>query len=506
MLAIASKMWPGESRINDRWIVSLFLMIIAGFAASRSPATEPQSEQPDQPLNVLFIAVDDMRVELGCYGDPIVKSPNLDALAKRSLLFERAYCQQAVCNPSRASILTGLRIDTLGFCDLPTHFRERHPNIVTLPQLFKKAGYETHGIGKIFHNAHQDPKRGDPISWSSPQRFHYGSHGEDIAHVAGVRPPDLIPIARAEKRDVPDNAYLDGRIADAAVQTLAELKDTSFFLATGFWKPHLPFNAPAKYWDMYDEDDIALPENPQPPANVPPIALHDGRELMRDYKSGLTDDQVRTLRHGYYAAITYVDAQIGKVIDQLDRLGLADNTIIVFWSDHGFHLGEHDLWCKNSNFELDARVPLMISVPGQTTAGKRTESFAELLDVYPTLAEICRLKPTHELQGVSLRPIIEDVNASVRSFALTQNPRPPYRKKNVDPDVMGYSVRTESFRYTQWRRYKTDQIVAAELYDHDIDPMETKNLVGRQQHSDIVSRHKQILDRIVDGSRAEDSR
>jgi iduronate 2-sulfatase len=446
-------------------------------------------------LNVLLIAVDDMRVELGCFGSTTVRSPNIDALAERSLVFERAYCQQAVCNPSRASLLTGLSIDTLGFCDLRTHFRDTRPDLVTLPQLFKQSGYQVHGIGKIFHNFRQDKWKGDAASWSSPQRFHYGNHNTDFADVEGERPPDQIPMARAEKLEVPDEAYLDGKIARAAVGKLRELKDIPFFLGVGFWKPHLPFNAPAKYWDLYNSAEVRPPLNPQAPKNVPAIALHDGRELMRNFKQGLTPEQVLTLRRGYYAAISYVDAQIGKVLDELDRLGLRENTIVVLWSDHGFHLGEHDLWCKNSNFELDARVPLIISVPGQMTAGRRTRSLAELLDIYPTLADYCGLIPPHELEGVSLRPVLDDADATVRDFALTQNPRPFYRDAGVDPDVMGYSVRTDSFRYTQWRDFRTGKTIAAELYDHRNDPLETVNVVGRKDFTAIVTEHANRIGR-----------
>lgn len=439
--------------------------------------------------NVLFIAVDDMRVELGCYGARHVKSPNIDMLASRSMLFERAYCQQALCNPSRASIMTGLSIDTLGFCDLWTHFRDARPDLVTLPQLFKQSGYVTHGIGKLFHNAHQNDWQGDAVSWSGPQQFHYGNHNKDFADVDGERPPDQVPIPRAEKLDVPDEAYLDGKIARAAVQKLREIGDGPFFLGVGFWKPHLPFNAPAKYWDLYAPGEIGPPANPQPPTRVPDIALHDGRELMRDYENGLTGDQVLTLRHGYYAAISYVDAQIGKVLRELDRLNLRDRTIVVLWSDHGFHLGEHDLWCKNSNFELDARVPLLISVPGMSTADQRSQSLVELLDLYPTLADYCQLKPPYPLEGLSLRPLIEGNEAGVRGFALTQNPRPAYRAAGVDPEVMGYSVRSESFRYTEWRDYRTGKLVAAELYDHRNDPLETTNVVDRKELAGVVTEH-----------------
>jgi len=458
-----------------------------------SAADRPDADRP----NVLLIAVDDMRVELGCYGAPIVRSPNLDKLAARSLLFERAYCQQALCNPSRASLLTGLKIDTLQIYGLPTHFRERFPDVVTLPQLFKQARYETHGIGKIFHNFRQDDWKGDARSWSSPQILHYGNHNKDFADVAGDLPADPISIPRAEAFDVPDDAYWDGKIADAAVRKLGEIKDEPFFLAVGFWKPHLPFNAPAKYWDLYDPADVSMPANPLPPDDVPPIALHEGNELMRDFETGPLPEEVRTLRHGYLAAISYVDAQIGKVLDEVDRLGLRDDTIVAFWSDHGFHLGEHSLWCKNSNFEWDARVPMMISVPGQATAGKRTRALCELLDLYPTLADYCGLTAPDHLEGISLRPVIEDPAATIRACALTQNPRPAYGGRGEDPKIMGYSIRTETHRYTQWRDFRTGDVLAAELYDHRRDPLETVNEVGNEALTKIVERHQALLNQAV---------
>ena len=311
----------------------------------------------------------------------------------------------------------------------------------------------------------------------------------------GSPPADKLAMPRAEKRDVPDDAYLDGRISKAAVQKLREVKDEPFFLAVGFWKPHLPFNAPAKYWDRYQRSEIKLPVNPHPPAKAPTIALHDGRELMRDFKSGLTAGQVQALRHGYYAAISYVDAQIGRILDELDRLKLREKTIVVFWSDHGFHLGEHALWCKNSNFELDAHVPLMISVPGQPTAGKQTRSLVELLDVYPTLADVCNLQAPAEIEGHSLRPLIENTQQKTRRFALTQNPRPPYRPKGVPPEQMGYSIRSDSFRYTEWREYDTGAVIARELYDHENDPAETRNIVDRNDMQKVVQQHAEMMNR-----------
>jgi iduronate 2-sulfatase len=245
----------------------------------------------------------------------------------------------------------------------------------------------------------------------------------------------------------------------------------------------LPFNAPKKYWDLYDRSEVELPPNPEPPIGVPPIALQDYKV---DSKEHLTDDDVRELRHGHYAAITYLDVQVGKVLNELDRLGLRDKTIIVFWSDHGLHLGEHGLWSKTTCFELDARVPLIIATPNHK-GGQRTDSLVELLDVYPTLADLCRLPAPAGLEGVSLRPVLENPIASVKSAAISQHPRPPYCRR-ADPKVMGYSIRTDRYRYNQWRDFQTGRVIARELYDHANDPRETVNLANRDENAEIVRR------------------
>ena len=439
----------------------------------------------DERLNVLFIAADDLRNDLACYGDPLAKTPNLDRLAERGVVFNRAYCQQALCNPSRASIMTGRRPDTLGIWDLPTHFREVQPDIVTLPQWFKQHGYFTQNIGKVFHNWRQEI-HGDPGSWSVPAVMHYATHDSDTPQVVGELPPNLARARRTECRDVPDEAYFDGRIAAQAVQALRTLKkkDQPFFLAIGFWKPHLPFNAPKPYWDLYDRRQIAPATNPTPPQNCPEVALHDSRELLgtpgRPARPGrptgpLNDAEVLELRHGYLAGVSFLDAQVGKLLDELDRLDLSDQTVVVFWSDHGFHLGEHGLWCKTSNFELDARVPLIIARPKARPQGVKTDALAELLDLYPTLIELCGLPMPRGLEGVSLVPVLKDPTVLVKGAAFTQHPRPAYYKG--EPQTMGVSVRTARYRYTEWRDFVTGRAVARELYDHASDPDENRNVI-----------------------------
>ena len=474
--------------ISSRCYKSLlwFLFFLFSQTAVEARAeTNAQAKSKKKP-NVLFIAVDDLRAELGCYGSAIVKSPNIDALASRGTLFQRAYCQQAVCNPSRASILTGLRPETLDIWDLPTHFRERRPNVVTLPQLFKQHGYFTQNIGKIFHNWRQDDFKGDVPSWSVPAEMHYASHGSDIAQVDAPLPGDTSGVPRTEKRNVPDEAYFDGRVARKAIMALKERKQDGkpFFLAVGFWKPHAPFNAPAKYWDLYEPQSIEPPKNPYPPKDVPKIAMHDSREILRGFKdrpeSRPTPADTLVLRHGYYAATSFVDAMIGSVLDELHDLGLSENTIVVLWSDHGFHLGEHSLWAKTSNFELDARVPLIISTPWHQ-GGNQSKSLVELLDLYPTLADLCDLPPPNDLEGKSLRPVLEDPQSTVKQAAFTWHPRPAYPAAGKSPEAMGYSMRTKRYRFTQWRDFKTENVIATELYDHRSDPGETVNIADSAQ-------------------------
>lgn len=427
--------------------------------------------------NVLFIMADDLRTELATYGSAAL-TPNLDRLAGRAVQFDRAYCQQALCNPSRSSLLTGRRPDSLGLWCNSIHFRELQPNVTTLPLWFKEQGYQTRCVGKIFHNWHTAVK-GDPRAWSQPEFLHYANHNEDHPQVTGPLPPNQATAPKCECREVPDEAYYDGRVAAEAVRVLSELKDKSFFLAVGFWKPHSPFNAPKKYWDKYDRSKLpAL--NPAPPAGVPPVALHDGREIRGVPPNQLTfsPEQAAEIRHGYYANIAYMDAQVGKVLDALEKSGAADRTIVVFVADHGYHIGEHTLWGKTSNFEYDARVPLLIALPA-TKPGRRTEALVELIDLFPTLVAQCGLPQPEGLGGTNLTAVLTNPAAHGKSVAFTQHPRPQYfdREPSMTPEAMGYSVRTADVRYTEWRDWKTGQLVGLELYDAQRDPAELHNAI-----------------------------
>jgi iduronate 2-sulfatase len=452
--------------------------------------------------NVLFIVADDLRVELGCYGS-IARAPNLDALAARGVRFDRAYCQQAVCNPSRSSFLTGRRPDTLQIWSNGTHFREKNPDVTTLPLWFKENGYETRDAGKIFHNWHTKEK-GDRQSWSADEFLHYANHGDDTPAVKGELPPNLaldagrpygmVPLC--ERRDVSDEAYYDGRVAAEAVRVLGQVKDRPFLLAVGFWKPHAPFNAPKRYWDLYDASKLP-PFDPARPTGVPDVALHDSREVLGVPPKNITPNaaQVRELRHGYFANISYMDAQVGKVLAALDAHKLRDRTVIVFISDHGYHIGEHTVWGKTSCFEFDARVPLIVSTPGMKTAGQATRSLTELVDLFPTLADLCGLKSPAGLEGVSLVPVLNDPAKAVKSAAFTQHPRPAYYDRTPAgiPEAMGYSVRTEAGRYTEWREWTTGKLVGAEYYDHARDPNELTNRVDELKGSAEVGTARRAL-------------
>ncbi|MGD8239114.1 MAG: sulfatase [Armatimonadota bacterium] len=426
-------------------------------------------------MNVLFIAVDDLRVELGCYGDTAALTPHMDRLAEQGMVLNRAYCQEAVCNPSRASLMTGRRPDTIGVWDLRTHFRKRMPDVVTLPQHFKQHGYHAQSIGKIYHGKQAMQ---DAASWSAPATYEVLSKRDQYVLDINRTQKAGKKMAAVENADVPDDAYVDGMVADAAIDALRQLKDRPFFLAVGIRKPHLPFSAPKRYWDLYDRAKLPPPPNPEKPEGAPELALHNWVEL-RGYTDipdvgPLSPEQAMELRHGYYAATSYADAQIGKVVAELERLGLDRNTVVILWGDHGFHLGEHDLWCKTTNFELDTRVPLILSVPGMPRPGVTADALVEFVDIYPTLVELCDLPVPDGLEGTSMAPVLEDPDRPWKRAAFSQFPRPwPSRD---EPRVMGYSVRTAGHRYTEWLGRETGELQARELYDHASDPLETTNL------------------------------
>jgi len=433
--------------------------------------------------NVLFVVVDDLRPQMNCYGQEWILSPNMDRLAQDGLLFERAYCQQAVCAPSRASVLTGCRPDTTTIYDLRTPVRTVMPDIVTLPQQFKQHGYETVSIGKVYHHAEDDLQ-----GWSVPPfrstgdwkgRGYLTDEAMEVIAQTDAEQAAMGSTRRGlgpafEAADVADDGYHDGKDALAAIgelDRLAEL-DRPFFLALGFHKPHLPFNAPKRYWDMYDPETIPLAPNPFAPDGVTPFSLVDFGELRGYFgipKEGrIPDDLARKLVHGYAACVTYMDAQLGKVLAKLEELGLRENTIVILWGDHGWKLGEHDSWCKHTNFEIDARSPMIISIPETRGSALRTQALVEFVDMYPSLCELCGLPIPAHCEGTSFAPLIKHPDRAWKTAAFGQYPRKNY-------SVMGYTMRTDRFRYTEWWDRETKEVLAFELCDHQEDPQENVN-------------------------------
>ena len=462
-----------------------------------TPGSLRAGKKEKRRLNVLFIAIDDLRGNVGCLGDKIAVTPNMNKLAQRGTVFLNAYCQQAVCNPSRASVITGLRPDTLKVWDLKTHFRQHHPDIVTLPQYFKRHGYYTQSFGKILHG--QGAPSTDPPSWSAEPVWDHCTKRDQYV-LPENRPGDQSgKQAASECADVPDEAYIDGKVAARAVEKIKELAENerAFFLAVGFRKPHLPCCAPKKYWDRYKRKTFENENWPalNRPKDGPDIALHNWKEL-RGYTDipdigAVPPEKAAEVRHGYYAATSYTDAQIGKLVNALDRCGLRENTIICLWSDHGFHLGEHTIWCKTSNYEFDARVPLILSAP-QKEKGYVCRRLVELVDMYPTLVELAGLSLPGGLEGTSMVPLLNDPNRNWKKAAFTQFPRPTYYKRNFN--VMGYSMRTEQFHYIEWIDVKKKQPVAIELYDHLLDPYELKNLAAQKEQTPTLNQLHKLLE------------
>lgn len=504
--------------------------------------------QEKKKYNVLFIAIDDLKPVLGCYGDPLIKTPNIDRLAKGGTVFKSNYCQQAVCGPTRASIMTGMRPDVTKVWDLKTKMRDVNPDILSIPQYFASQGYSTQGIGKIYDPRCVDDASDKP-SWTVPfyntdikyypaatgapalnyyqqketkmlvEKYRKEAKEKGLTNsaateyiVSRVRPS-------VERTDLPDNAYLDGANVLQAKDILAELqkKNEPFFFAVGLARPHLPFVAPNKYWDLYRQDDMPVAEFQEQSKNAVDVAYHNSGELraysdipsllsFTDQKSyGLTLplNKQKELIHGYYAAVSYADAQVGILLNALDSLGLTKNTIIVLWGDHGWHLGDHNLWCKHSNFEQATRTPLIFSAPGIKPSV--TKSLSEFVDVFPTLCELSDIPVLAHLEGKSLVPLMRNPDASVKDFAISQYPRSAnamesQRLVEGSAKIMGYSLRTKKYRYTVWMEnfrtgqpFKASSVVGDELYDYSKDPLEKFNVVNEKDYKLIAKNLKNKL-------------
>lgn len=479
----------------------LWFLVCVGLILPRS------IEASDRP-NVLVLLVDDLKPALGCYGDPLAKTPNIDRLASRGLRFDLAYCNQAVCAPSRNNLLLGTRSTSLGIYSLGQNFRLGAPDAVTMPQYFMKHGYRTEAIGKILHTGHGN--HDDLASWSVPplhekvveyllpESSANGQLTREEAYFTNQKLGQIRSLHRGaawEVADVPDNAYADGRIADEGIKRLqaaAENSDEPFFLALGFVKPHLPFTAPKKYWDMHDPKAFPLAQDQRHPEGAPGFAGKKGGEIVNYAPltiENLKEEAIqRKLIHGYYATATFADAQIGRVLKELDRLELTENTIIVLWGDHGWHLGDHGYWTKHTNYEQCNRIPIIFSAPGVTKPGTATRQLAETVDIYPTLSELAGLplpKGPQSIDGISLVPVLRDPSRSIRDHAFHCYPK---------GGRLGRAIRTERYRLVEWKKIGAPQETAEyELYDYVLDPRELENVVT--ENPTVVDRLKKMLAR-----------
>ncbi len=493
--------------------LTVFLSL-AGFAACGEPKP-----------NILFIGVDDLKPMLGCYGDPDILTPHIDKLASKGTVFLNNACQQAVCAPSRASLMTGTYPDTTKVYDLKTQMREAKPDTLTLPEYLRRHGYETTGCGKIYDPRSVDDSFDAP-SWSQPflqnvpseylaqgfDKSEGGYHDPEVKKqnmalkeylkANGIKKSDKKATEAASQQfpkvkplteclDLPDDAYDDGAFANCAIAQMEKLAKGGkpFFLAVGFKKPHLPFVAPATYWDLYDPAKIQLAPFQKLPAGAPEFAYQDSWEIRGSYsgvplEGPIPEAMQREMIHGYRACVSYTDAQIGKVLAKLDALGLAENTIVVLWGDHGWHLGDHGMFCKHTNYEQAVRSPLIFATPKQKTKGAKTVAPSEFVDIFPTLCDLAGVPVPKGIEGLSLTTILDDPSASVREAAMGQFPR---------HQSMGYTLRDPRYRYVKWVGEAGGALLATELYDLEKDPLETVNQASNPEFADVVARFESLF-------------
>lgn len=443
-----------------------------------------QNETP----NVLIFYVDDLRAELGCYGSKTALTPNIDKLASDGVQFNKAYVQQAICAPSRMSTLTGLRPETLGIYSIFTPLRKIHKDVVSMPQLFKQSGYKTVSIGKVYHHNSDDKQywthhfAKEPNSYVKP---------ENIALMKNLKAKGINKGPAFEDADVDDEAYKDGRAAKYAIETLNEIKDDKFLMFVGLSKPHLPFNAPKKYWDLFDRNKFEVPSR-EKPEGMYRLALSKWGELKNYHgipnEGDLDDNLTRTLIHGYHASVSFIDAQVGKVMKTLEDLDLRKNTMVIFMSDHGYKIGEYGAWCKHSNVEIDVRVPLIISRETnykKRKTGKTSYALVENVDIFPTLVELCGLEGPKS-DGKSILPIINKPNTKGNEIATSVYAR--------GKNIMGCTVTNGEWRYTEWRDSKTHEVLAAELYEHKNSLLSFKNVSGNSNYSKVEEKMKILLE------------
>lgn len=520
---------------HNRFIMALLILAIASCNGQKKK-TRVDTESPQERPNILFLSIDDLRPDLGCYGNTEIKTPNIDALATSSMLMLNTHCQAAVCAPSRASTLLGYRPDSTRVWHLGDKFREINPNAVTMPQYFNKAGYYTVNIGKIFHNYMPDS-----ISWDEPdlrpapyntkayenrdaETFYYSEEAKAIQVKA--REP-LIEKSRGKKiyadgwargpavenTELPDSIYYDAMQTQLALKTIDRIKNNAqpFFMGLGFYRPHLPFVAPKKYWDMYPKGSVSAAANPRLPENVPVMSANSNYELRsyttahkigRPEDAPLPEKYADSLKRGYYASVSFIDACVGKLVEGLKERNLYENTIIVLWGDHGWKLGDHNGWGKQTNFYIDTHVPLIIK-PANQKAGKRITALSELVDIFPTLCDLAGVEKADYFQGTSLLPVFDNPNIEWKDAVFTQF----RRRKRISKDgneYMGYSMQTKQHHYIEW--YLWDNIKkekgvlsAAELYDHKVDPYETKNIADDSENKEVIN---QLSKQLAKGWRA----
>lgn len=465
--------------------------LLPGFAqAQKATANHP---------NILFIAVDDLKPLTAAYGDKQAITPGMDRIANEGMAFQNCYVQQAISGATRASIMTGMRPDKTKVWDLVTNFRQVNPNSVTIPQYFRQNGYETTAVGKIYHMGSTGPGH-DTESWSIPWVNDKAPTYVNFTPEKGKKGPAV------ECVDVPDNTYQDGVCAEEGIKLMNQLKSKGkpFFLAVGFHKPHLPFVAPKKYWDLYKRDQFQVAPFQQKAEGSPDLAYHISGELkaytdIPEFDSyspkeleHLTIDKQKELIHGYYAATSYMDAQLQKVLNELDRLGLSENTIVILWGDHGWHLGDHGLWNKHTDFEQSTHACMLMRGPKGWAKNIKPTTQCEFVDVFPTLCDMANIPTPKYLDGISLVPAIKNPNAELREYAFSQYPR---------KDAMGYTIRTKRFRYTEWigdyysaeTPYSNAKIVATEMYDYEKDPQETKSIINNKAYAKEVAMMKNLF-------------
>ena len=511
-----------NSNSDDQMPVMKITMMLAASLLLISLSPLHAADRPKQKPNVLFVVSDDLKPLLGCYGTKWIHSPNIDRLAARGTRFEANYCQVSFCAPTRFSLLTGLRPDSTGMYLNPKRpsdiLRRRLPNIVTLPQQFKNYGYITHPIHKVFDGRTVDAGH-DMASWTVPYGPWTLAPGEKPGPGGYQDAATKARLAQAAEQgrrasgpategcDIVDNAYHDGGVAHTAADRIREFSKTQqpFFLAVGFVKPHLPFIAPKQYWDRYDRRSLPLaPFQQLPSQSLHDLGFYSHSGELRYYsnvpKSGpIPEPLQRELVHGYAACVSYIDAQVGLLMRTLEECGIADNTIICFWGDHGYHLGEHGHWGKLTNYEDAARSPLIITAPG-FAGGRRVTALTEFLDLYPTLCELADLPTPSHAEGKSLVPLLRGDDVTLHEAAVTQMLR------SADQNAtMGWSLRTPRYRYLEWRSANLNNTppvfgkepLAIELYDYEADVLERENLAGRPDYARVLKTQQQLFDKLL---------